>query len=164
MRHCAFCLLLCLSLTAGAASRPKGGRYDQKILASAQRIVQSCQACGKVSVAVEDGVVTLSGTVELDSTRLDLEGKIKHIAHAARVDDEIVLDPPAVPDQELATRLASRLVDEHFESVITIVHNGAVTLTGVVRNQEERERLLRIVYSTEGVKEVKTSLSVASNN
>ncbi|HYL91812.1 MAG TPA: BON domain-containing protein [Alphaproteobacteria bacterium] len=163
MKYGAFCLLICSSL-AWTASQPKGGRYDQKILASAQHIVQSCRACSKVSVAVEDGVVTLGGTVELESTRQWLEGKMRRIAHAARVDDEIVLDPPAVSDQELATRLATRLVDEHFDSVTTIVHNGAVTLNGTVRDLEERERLLRIVQSTVGVKEVKTNLTIASNN
>jgi osmotically-inducible protein OsmY len=115
----------------------------------------------KVRAEVEDNVVTVKGSVLLNSTRERLIDQIKQIKHVHSVRNEIILDPPAPPDQTLYGRVRQTLADIRLETINFKVHEGAVTLSGIVRTEKERQRAIEMVRSTDGVKEVRSQLTIA---
>ena len=76
----------------------------------------------------------------------------KQTKHVHSVRNEIILDPPGPPDQTLYGRVRQTLADIRLETINFKVHEGAVTLSAVVRNEKERQRAIEMVRSTDGVK------------
>jgi len=157
--------LLALFLMAAipAYAQHKGSRYDEQIRSAVANILTSHSEFRNVKSAVDDNVVRLTGSVELDSTRQNLLNKVKHIKHVHSVRNELVLNPPAPPDSALYGRVRQTLADIRLENITCKVHEGGVTLSGIVRNEKERQRAIEMVRSTEGVKEVRSQLTVAEN-
>lgn len=154
------CLLLAVS-SLSFAQRHRGGRYDEQIRAAVTRLLSEKSDYKNVKSEVGDSVVTLTGAVQLPSTRKALVARIRHIPHVSRVDNDVVLDPPAENDQSVIGRLQQRLEDAGLKGITCKVREGAVTLEGIVRNDRERSRTVRLVRETQGVKEVSSKLTVA---
>src|ERR1017187_4902978 len=70
-------LLVLLSMTAMAAT----GGYDQHIQQAVSHKIQDAKQLRNVNSGVEDGIVTLSGTVNLYQDKLDAGKKVKKLAH-----------------------------------------------------------------------------------
>jgi hypothetical protein len=139
----------------------RGGRYDRQILVEIQKIITAKIEYKNVHAEVEDGIVALTGTVKLESSRVWIENKARHLPHVEGLRSQLTLSPPAPPDHELALLVQSRLNDAGFENVQLTAHNGSVLLSGVVRNQKELLRVLQIVRLTPGVKEAESKLTTA---
>lgn len=123
-------LICCFTLNPAFAM--KGGKYDPQILAATSRVLAS-ETYRNVHAEVEDGIVTLKGTVKLESLRAGLEYKIRHLTNVAGVHNEVLLDPPPVEDKVLFGRVSNKLRDAGFEHIRVRTHYGAVTLIGIVR-------------------------------
>lgn len=143
-------------------AQDRGSRYDQQISSNVARVLLSDKDYKDVSVQVEDGIVTLTGSVVLDSTRRNLAVQISHISHVSGVDSQIILSPPAPPDNILHGRVMSRLQEFGYGDLTAQVHEGAVILKGYVRTQRDWFWAKEIVMLTPGVKEVEARLSVVS--
>jgi len=141
-----------------------GAKQDQAILRATVRIIKSRSEYKDVHAEVEDGIVTLTGKVELESSRSALKNKIRHIAHVAGVRNQIALFPPPVADEVLLHRLSATLRDAGYGDVKIAVHNGAVVVTGIVRTEKDRNWATQLVWQTDGVREVQAELSVASTD
>lgn len=151
-------VLCCVALNPAYAM--KGGKDDAQILAATSRLLES-EKYKSVHAKVEDGMVTLTGTVQLESLRADLEYKIRHLPNVAGVYNEVLLDPPPVEDKVLFGRISKKLRDAGLEHIRIKVHSGAVTLIGVVRTQREQSLVIQAAWETDGVREVYSQLSVA---
>jgi osmotically-inducible protein OsmY len=114
-----------------------------------------------VHADVDDGIVTLTGSVKLESVRTGLEYTIRHLPNVAGVHNQVVLDPPPINDKTLFGRLSVNLRNAGFDAIRIRAHNGAVTLIGIVRTQRDRNSVIRIAWDTGGVREVFSRLSVA---
>jgi osmotically-inducible protein OsmY len=143
-------------------TQTRGGRYDQQILSNVARVLAGDPQYQNVTVKVEDGIVILSGNVQLDSARRNLSVRVLHIAHVEGVENQLVLAPPAPPDQILSSRVLSRLQDAGYKDVTVQVHEGTVILLGTVRNQRDWNSAKEIVSLTPGVKEVEARLQIAT--
>jgi osmotically-inducible protein OsmY len=154
-------IFLPYSGTALQAGNRGGGRYDRQIRNELARILRKAEY-KKAKADVEDSVVTLKGSVELDSTRRALVDRARRIPHVEAVENQLVLDPPAPDDQALYGRVQRNLADAGFETLKLTVHEGAVTVEGAVADQKQRQRVIDIVKRTEGVKEVDARLSFAT--
>jgi hyperosmotically inducible periplasmic protein len=141
--------------------QPRGGRYDQQIRQRVARLLASKSECKNVKAQVEDGVVTLTGTVELDSERRTVVTRVRRIPHVEEVDNQILLSPPAPLDDVLYSRVTRRLGDAGFPEIRVRVHDGAVVLEGTVRTPRDRQSAVHLVWQTDGVKEVEARLTVA---
>jgi osmotically-inducible protein OsmY len=157
----AFGCMLALAASAVLA-QARGGRYDQQILSNVARVLAGDPQCKNVTVEVEDGVVTLAGSVELDSTRRNLAARIRHIDHVVGVENQLVLSPPAPPDHVLYGEVQRRLLDAGYKDITIQVHEGAVVLNGIVRTQKDWNAARQIVGLTPGVKEVEAKLTIAT--
>ena len=90
-------LLVLLSMTAMAST----GRYDQQIQQAVNRKLEDSKQLQKVNSSVEDGIVTLAGTVDLYQDKLDAAKKAKKTANVNGVRNDITVAGENVPDSKL---------------------------------------------------------------
>ncbi len=156
-------LLVLLSMTAMAAT----GRYDQQIQQAVSRKIQDAKKLQGVSSSVEDGIVTLSGTVDLYQDKLDAAKKAKKVANVTGVRNDIAVAGATVPDGQLQQKLAKKLAydrvgyyDNTFNYLALNVKDGVVTLSGDTVWDPPKDSALAIVAQTPGVKDVVNDVTV----
>src|SRR6266536_1091640 len=127
----AVALLVLLSRTARAAT----GRYDQPIQQAVSMKVHDSGKLANVQSSIEDGIVTLSGTVSLYQDKLDAAKKVKKLAKVAGVRNQIVVAGATVSDARLEQKLAKKLAydrvgyrDNAFNNLTVAVKDGTVTV------------------------------------
>lgn len=154
---------LALSSLAFAESNTKDGSIAD--LASAQ--LQKKDNLRSVTVAAEDGIVTLAGTVPLYIDKTDAEKRVRKVKTVDGVRNHIQVAGPALADSEVRENLANKLRYDRigygivFNNLGVDVKNGVVTLTGNVRDYPDHDSALAIVATTAGVKEVVDEIGVA---
>ena len=156
-------LTVLLSMTALAAT----GRYDQQIQQTVNAKIHDAKKLQNVSSSVEDGIVTLTGTVDLYQDKLDAANKIKKVANVTGVRNDITVAGDTVPDAQLEQKLAKKLAydrvgysDNAFNYVALGVKDGVVTLTGDAVWDVPKDSALAIVARTPGVKDVINDINV----
>jgi osmotically-inducible protein OsmY len=156
-------LLVLMSMSALAAT----GRYDQQIQQAVNGKIQKAKQLQNVSSSVEDGIVTLTGTVDLFQDKLDAAKKVKKLEHVSGVRNAIAVAGEAVPDSELQQKLAKKLAydrvgyyDNAFNYVAIDVKDGVATLSGATYNDVGRDSAMAIVARTPGVKDVVNEVKV----
>jgi hyperosmotically inducible periplasmic protein len=156
-------LLVLLSMTAMAAT---SGRYDEQIQQAVSEKIQKTKQLQSVASSVEDGIVTLTGTVSLYQDKLDASKKIKKLKYVAGVRNDITVATSA-PDGELQQKLAKKVAydrvgysDNTFNYLAVDVKDGVVTLTGDVVWDVPLDSAMAIAARTPGVKEVVNDVNV----
>ncbi len=156
-------LLLLLSISALAAS----GRYDQQIQQTISQKMQGAKQLRGVAASVEDGVVTLTGTVGLYQDKLDAAKKVKKLANVTGVRNEIAVAGQTVSDGALQQKLAKKLAydrvgyfDNPFNYLAIAVKDGVVTINGDTVNDSARNSALAVVAQTPGVKDMVSEVNV----
>lgn len=156
-------LLVLLSMSAMAAT----GRYDQQIQQTVSQKIHDAKQLQSVSSSVEDGIVTLTGTVGLYQDKLDAAKKVKKIANVTGVRNDIAVAGETVPDGQLQQKLAKKLAydrvgyyDNAFNYLALGVKDGVVTLNGDTVTDVAKDSALAIVARTPGVKDVVSQVNV----
>jgi len=120
-----------------------------------------------VSTSVEDGIVTLSGTVELFIDKENAEKRIRKVKNVDGVRNHIQIVGKQVSDAELRETLTNKLRYDRvgygivFNNLTVGVENGSVTIGGKVRDYPDRSSAIAIVETTPGVKDVTDEIDVA---
>src|SRR5260370_28732457 len=147
-------LLVLLSMTAMAAT----GRYDQQIQQTVNQKIHDAKQLQNVSSTVEDGIVTLTGTVGLYQDKLDAAKKIKKLANVTGVRNDIAVAGETVPDGQLQQKLAKKLAydrvgyyDNAFNYLALSVKGSVATISGDTLNDVAKDSALAIVAHTPGV-------------
>ena len=150
-------LLVLLSMTAMAST----GRYDQQIQQAVSQKIRDAKQLQNVSASVDDGIVTLTGSVGLYQEKLDAAKKVKKLENVAGVRNDIAVAGETVPDSQLQQKLAKQLAydrvgyyDNTFNYLALGVKDGVVTLSGDTMNPVAKDSALAIVARTPGVKDV----------
>src|SRR5271165_6445322 len=120
-------LLVLLSMTAAAAT----GRYDEQIQQAVSQKIHDAKQLQTVNSSVEDGIVTLTGTVSLYQDKLDAAKKVKKLANVTGVRNDIAVAGETVPDSQLQQKLAKKLAydrvgysDNTFNYIALSVKDG----------------------------------------
>jgi hyperosmotically inducible periplasmic protein len=157
-------VLVLLSMTAMAAT---SGRYDGQIQQAVSQKLQKDKQFKNVASSVEDGIVTLTGTVDLYQDKLDAQKKIKKVDHLNGVRNNITVAGANVPDNEIAQKLAKKIAydrvgysDNAFNFMAVNVTDGVVTLTGDVVWNPPLDSAIAMANRTPGVKEVVSEVNV----
>jgi osmotically-inducible protein OsmY len=124
----------------------------------------------QLHVAVELGIVTLSGTVNSYGERVAAEKAAHHVPDVLDVANDIQVKLPkhfAKSDTEIAqaVRLALEwdvLVPE--SRIRSTVANGEVTLEGDVDNSAQRDDAERVVHNLAGVRRINNEIKVIPSN
>ncbi len=161
--------LLAVAVLGGTlmAQSASVGRYDTAIQSKAAQELASKQQFKDLNAAVEDGIVTLTGSVDLYQQKLDAAKKVRKIEHVDGVRNLIAVEGKNVPDTQLAAQLDRKLYydrigyDNQFNYITASVQNGVATLSGEARTDVDRDSALSLADYMPGVKEVVNDIRVA---
>jgi hyperosmotically inducible periplasmic protein len=162
-------LLLGVSaLSAGLrAEATNPGQNDASIQAKATRQLEKSKEFRHVQASVEDGVVTLTGQVDIYQQKLDAAKKVTKIGKVQGVRNQIEVDGKEVPDAELRGQLDRKLYydrmgyDIAFNYLTVSVDHGVATINGEVRTGYDHDSALALVDNTPGVKDAIDHVKVA---
>jgi osmotically-inducible protein OsmY len=148
------------------AQTPVATRYDNQIQTSVTQKLASKTQFSNVKASVEDGIVTLTGTVDLDQNKLDAAKLARKTAKSQGVRDLLTVAGPGVPDAQLEQKLAKKLryvrvgYDNTFDYFALGVKDGVVTVEGQDRTGVGRDEALFDIANMPGVKDVIDNVSV----
>lgn len=150
-----------------AAQTSSATRYDGAIQAKVAKQLASKSEFHGVQAQVEDGIVSLTGTVGLYQQKLDAAKKIRKAANVQGVRNLIAVTGRNVADSELTAQLDRKLyydrlgLDNLFNYITASVENGVATLNGEARTQVDRDSAVTLANDTPGVKDVVSNIKVS---
>jgi hyperosmotically inducible protein len=119
-----------------------------------------------VKVNVENGIATLSGTVDLYEYKADAEKRVRKAAGVTALRNLVEVAGPNIPDRELQEKLQEKLTYDRvgygntFNAISLSVEGGIATLAGHARTYVDKNSALALVSTQPGVKEVIDQIDV----
>ena len=156
-----------LSAMAQENTKWREGRYDQQVQTQVAVELQKKDKFRGMTVEVEDGIVTLSGTVALYIDKVNVEKWARKVKNVDGVRNHLDVEGTEIVDAELRETLANKLRYDRigygivFNSLTLAVDAGTVTVGGKVRDYPDRDSAIAIVETTPGVKDVVDEIDVA---
>jgi osmotically-inducible protein OsmY len=163
--------LLSLPQTSLAAGRPQASgatavaQSDNPATRAAAARLDKKQY-QNVKVNVENGIATLTGTVDLYEYKADAGKRVLKAKGVTGLRNEIQVGGPTVSDQELLAKLQEKLAYDRvgygnaFNSITVGVENGVVTLGGHARTDVDKDSALALAATYPGVKDVVGEIEV----
>lgn len=160
--------LLALGLLSAVmvAETSPASRYDMQLQNAVTQKLMSKSQYKNVSASVEDGIVTLTGTVELYQRKLDAAKLARKTPNAQGVRNLISVAGPNIPDAQLEQKLATKLsyvregYDSTFDYFAIGVKDGVVTIEGQDRTGVGRDEAMADIANMPGVKDVIDNVSL----
>jgi len=149
-----------------AAQTTAATRYDNQIQSTVTQKLAAKTQFSAVKSSVEDGIVTLTGTVDLYQRKLDAAKLARKTASVQGVRNLITVAGPNVPDEQLEQKLARKLAyvrvgyDNVFDYFALGVKDGVVTVEGEDRTGVGRDEALSDIANIPGVKDVIANISI----
>jgi osmotically-inducible protein OsmY len=119
-----------------------------------------------VKVSVENGIATLTGTVDLYEYKTDAEKRVRKAIGVTAVRNLIEVAGPNISDRELQAKLQEKLTYDRvgygntFNAISLTVESGIVTLGGHARTDVDKDSALALVSTQPGVKDVIEEIDV----
>jgi osmotically-inducible protein OsmY len=154
-------------LSTMLVAQTPAARYDNQIQTAVTQKMAAKSQFSEVKTSVEDGIVTLTGTVDLYQRKLDAAKLARKTANAQGVRNLITVAGPAVSDAQLEEKLDKKLTfvrvgyDNTFDYFALGVKDGVVTVEGQDRTGIGRDEALADIANMPGVKDVINKVSVA---
>ncbi|WP_263384071.1 BON domain-containing protein [Granulicella arctica] len=121
-----------------------------------------------VKANVQNGVVTLTGSVAVFSDKEDADKKAHHRKNVKGIQNMIEVAGPVVEDAQLRNKLGEKLAYDRvgygttaFNALTIAVQNGVVTLGGTAYGPTDKDSALSLVANYPGVKDVVDNIEVA---
>src|SRR5712692_3160603 len=137
-------------LSAGLMAQTASARYDSDIQTRVTQQLAKKQDFRNLQATTEDGIVTLSGTVDLYEQKLDAAKKVRKLDKVQGVRNLATVSS-SVPDAEVEAKLERKLhydrigYDNQFNFVDVSVKDGVATLNGETRTDVGRDSALSLV-------------------
>jgi hyperosmotically inducible protein len=167
LRNTVASLLAVGLLSATLAAQPtSAARYDNQIQTAVTQRLAAKKQFSDVKSRVEDGIVTLTGTVDLYQRKLQAAKVARRAAGVQGVRNLVTVAGPSVPDEQLEQKLAKKLryvrvgYDNIFDYFAIGVKDGVVTVEGQDRTGVGRDEALADIASMPGVKDVVSNISL----
>jgi hyperosmotically inducible protein len=141
-------------------------RYDNQIQTTVSEKLAGKKQLSDVKPSVADGIVTLTGTVDLYQGRLDAAKLARKVGHVQGVRNLLTVAGPNVQDAQLEQKLAKKLryvrvgYDNTFDYFALGVKDGVVTVEGEDRTGIGRDEALADIANMPGVKDVIDNVSL----
>ena len=148
------------------AQTPAAARYDNQIQTAVTQKLAAKAQFSNVKAETEDGIVTLTGTVDLYQRKLDAAKLARKTAKVEGVRNLLTVAGPNVPDAQLEQKLATKLryvrvgYDNTFDYFALGVQNGVVTVEGEDRTGVGRDEAFADIANMPGVKDVVDKISI----
>jgi len=153
-------------LSAGLAAQTASTRYDSDIQTRVTQQLAKKAEFRNLQASTEDGIVTLSGMVDLYQQKLDAAKKVRKLDQVQGVRNLIAVSSSA-PDAEVKAKLDRKLhydrigYDNQFNFVDVSVKDGVATLQGETYNELGRDSALALANTMPGVKDVVDNIKVS---
>jgi len=150
---------------AGRSGTPALAQDDSGTAGQVQARLNKSQF-KNVKVTVQNGIATLSGTVDLYEYKVDADKRVHKVKGVEAVRNQIEVAGPNVSDQELQSKLQEKLAYDRvgygntFNAITLSVENGAVTLGGHARTDVDKDSAIALVSTYPGVKDVTSEIEV----
>ena len=147
-------------LSATLVAEAGSTRYDTQLQNAVAQKLASKSQYKDVRTSVEDGIVTLTGTVDLYQRKLDAAKLARKTSNVQGVRNLITVAGPNIPDAQLEEKLAKKLTyvrsgyDSTFDYFAIGVKDGVVTIEGQDRTGVGRSEAFADIANMPGVKEV----------
>jgi osmotically-inducible protein OsmY len=155
------------SWAQSAAGATGTGPNDARIQADVVKALDN-KRFKDVKTSVQNGVVTLSGTVDVYAAKEDADKRVHHRKDVKGVENLIAISGPAVDDVTLRNKLAEKLAYDRvgygttaFNAFTIGVQDGAVTLGGTAYGPTDKDSAVSVVENYPGVKDVIDNIEVA---
>ncbi len=154
-------------LLASAVAVPAAfGQGNGQLQSAVQKQLKGSQF-RNVQVSAQGSDVTLTGTVNNYSDKLQAEKKTHKVHGVAAVNDQIQVGGPEIPDAKLQSELINKVtyglegyVPVAFQTIMIGVHNGVVYVGGHAAGPIAANDAMSIIDSTPGVKGVVNQMKV----
>jgi len=163
----AVALLFAGPAQATAQDGSNGAQNDGQIQAEVMKSLES-KRFKDVKTSVKNGVVTLTGAVDVYSAKLDADNRAHHRKNVKGVENQIEVAGPTIDDTTLRNKLAEKLAYDRvgygttaFNAFTIGVENGVVTLGGTAYGPSDKDSALSVVENYPGVKDVVDNIEVA---
>jgi hyperosmotically inducible protein len=120
-----------------------------------------------IQASVQNGIVSLTGTVNVYAVKADAEKKARKFKAVVAVRDEIQVGGPAVTDEVLERKLLGKIQSDRigygtttFNAISVGVENGIVTLGGSAYGPVDKDSAIAEASYTAGVKGVVDNIQV----
>jgi hyperosmotically inducible periplasmic protein len=163
LHTCALLVVLMSATLSLRAATTSDSDMQAKIAGELQKKTQF----NNVQSKVQNGTVTLTGTVRTYQQKLDLEKKVAKLDKRAKINDLVTVNTEPVPDQKLQVKLQQELVDNRigyfnvFDYLKVSVDDGVARVAGEVRLPIDKQTALAAVNNTEGVRGVVDEIRVS---
>ncbi|SNS38482.1 Osmotically-inducible protein OsmY, contains BON domain [Granulicella rosea] len=151
------------------AARPSLAQVnaDPVVQADVNKALDKKQFANVKGVA-HNGIVTLTGTVDVYAQKEDADKRIHHLKTVASVQNMIQVGGPQVEDATLRNKLAEKISYDRvgygttaFNSFTIGVQDGVVTLGGTAYGPVDKDSAISLVANYPGVKDVVDNIEVA---
>jgi osmotically-inducible protein OsmY len=121
-----------------------------------------------VRVSVDQGIATLTGTVDLFAYKADAEKRVSKVKGISAVQNRIAVAGPRIPDDVLRAQILDKLSADRpgytstSKSIGVSVRNGLVVLAGHVGAEVDKDLALDLVSNCPGVKNLVNMIEVDS--
>ena len=120
-----------------------------------------------VKATVQNGIVNLTGTVDVYDTKADADKRVHRIKNVKGVENEIEVAGPEIPDNVLQDKLIKAISYDRvgygttaFNAIGVSVQNGVVTLSGTAYGPVDADSAVAVAANTKGVKDVVNDIQV----
>ena len=158
--------LVTLIVPPAAWALPDDSSKDgARILKDAQDKLKNKKFSG-VQVAVQNGMVTLTGSVPLYADKQDAQKNVGKVKNVVSVVNDIQVQAGESTDQQLADKIGKQLAYDRvgygnaFNAITASVQNGVVTMGGHALGPVAKESALNIAKRTPGVTNVIDKIEV----
>ncbi len=154
------------AFAAPAGQEAASGQNDSQIQADLTKSLNKSRF-KNIKVAVQNGTVDLTGTVDTFADKEDADHKAHHTKHVTAVRNDIEVAAGEVSDQQLEQKLVKALEYDRvgygttaFNAIGVNVQDGVVTLSGHAYGPVDKSSALSLVSNTKGVKDVVDNIEV----
>jgi hyperosmotically inducible periplasmic protein len=139
---------------------------DAQLQQDVQKALHGSQFKG-VQESVQNGTVTLTGSVDVVAAKMSADQKAHHVKGIAAVNNEIQVSTTEIPDAQLQAKLIKAItyglwgyVPVQFQAVSVQVQNGVVTLGGQAAGPVAAADAVAVVANSKGVRDVIDNIQV----
>lgn len=138
---------------------------DTDIAKAAARAIESRLSIppDAVDITVQNGAVTLRGTVDWAYQRRAAEAAVEYLRGVRHVSNQITVKQPKVSDSEVRAGIERALVraaELDADRIRVRSENGHMTLSGAVRSFAEKEEAALAAWRAKGVTHVTNNIEV----
>ena len=141
---------------------------DAELTAAVQKSLNNSRF-KDVQVSVQNGIATLTGTVDVYDAKARADQKAHHVKGVQGVRNEIqvAVAGSEIPDAQLQEKLVKAITYDRvgygttpFNSISVAVQNGVVTLGGYAYGPQDAASAAALVANTRGVRDVVDDITV----